>query len=233
MENLLNFIKTYEQGVNEEQIRIMNPTLTKESLVKYLNGLIKSNNITVYKNGNTIFYKAVVNASDDYETLIINLIAQSGTEGMWIKEIREKTNMPQNLILKILSSMENRRVIKSIKNIKNNRKVYVLYDIIPSDAITGGFWFNDNEVDVECVKNVGKIVCNYIKQKTFIDNENAINKYSNNPSLSEITEFINTLNFLNSKVKDEELKILLNTLVYDEKIELLMDQGIERYRYLK
>ncbi|WUR04197.1 DNA-directed RNA polymerase III subunit RPC6 [Vairimorpha necatrix] len=233
MEKLLEFIKTYENGVTEEQILIMNPNLNKESLVKILNKLIKNNTLTVYKNGPKIFYKAIINASDDYESLIINLISQSGTEGLWIKDIREKTNMPQNLILKMLSQLENKRIIKSMKNMKNNRKVYVLFDVIPSDEVTGGFWFNDNDVDVECVENVSKIVYNFIDKKTRIDEENAMNKYSNNPSLLEITEFINTLNFLNSKVKETELRTLLFTLVYDNKIEALNDQGTERFRVLK
>ncbi|KAK6090681.1 hypothetical protein P3W45_000404 [Vairimorpha bombi] len=230
MDTLLSFIKTYENGVTEEQILIMNPSLTKESLVKHLNSLIKNNSITVYKDGSTIYYKAITNASDDYESLIINLISQSGTDGMWIREIREKTNMPHNLVLKMLSNLESKRIIRSIKNIKNNRKVYVLFDIIPSDEVTGGFWFTDNDVDVECVDNVSKIVYNYIKKKTLMDSENVLNKYSNNPSLSEITEFVNTLNFLNSQVKEAEMRYLVNTMVYDDKIELLMDEGIERYR---
>lgn len=233
MNRLLDFIKTYENGVTEEQILVMNPTLNKESLVKILNNLIKNNNITVYKNGTTIYYKAIINASNDYESLIINLISQSGTEGLWIKEIREKTNMPQSLVLKMLNIMENKRIIKSVKNIKNNRKVYVLFDVIPSDDVTGGFWFNDNDVDIECVENVSKIVYNYIEKKTKTNEENAMIKYSKNPSLSEITVFVNTLNFLNEKVKEEDCRTLINTLVYDGKVEFLNDHGIERYRSLK
>ncbi|EQB60203.1 rpc34p [Vairimorpha apis BRL 01] len=232
MGDLFEFIKSYENGVTEEQILVMNPALTKEMLVKNLNNYIQKNNITVYKNSGKIYYKAILNATDDYETLIISLISASGTEGMWIRDIKEKTNMPHNLLLKILNTLENKRIIKSIKNIKNNRKVYVMYDIMPSDEITGGFWFIDNEVDFECVENVSKIVLNYIIKKTKVDNENAINKYSNNVSLSEITDYINGLKFLNSTVKESDMLILVNTLVYDEKLEKLNDQGIQRFRAL-
>lgn len=232
MKDLLEFIKSHENGVTEEQILVMIPSLTKEQLVKSLNNFIKSNSITVYKNLGKIYYKAIVNASDDYETLIISLISQSATEGMWIRDIKEKTNMPHNLLLKILNTLENKRIIKSMKNIKNNRKVYVMYDIMPSDEITGGFWFVDNDVDFECVENVSKIVLNYIIKKTKVEDENCINKYSGNVSLEEITDYINGLKFLNNNVKESDMLVLVNTLVYDDKLEKLNDQGILRFRAL-
>lgn len=229
MENLLEFIKNYEEGVTEDQIRVMNPGITKEALVELLNQYINANKITVYKKDNTIFYKYTSGTSDDFESLLLNLISQSSTEGLWFKEIKDKTNMPHNLAMKVLKSLENKRLIKSMKCVKNNRKVYVLYDLVPSDDITGGFWFNDNDVDVACVQSIYKVILQFIKQNTFIEDNDSLNKYSNNPSVYEIADYINTLKILNSEVKESDLLVLLDVMTYDNKIEKLVDGGIDRY----
>ncbi|KAF9764802.1 putative DNA-directed RNA polymerase III subunit rpc6 [Nosema granulosis] len=229
MDSLLEFIKNYEDGVTEEQIRIMNPSLSKESLVEMLNTFINSNKITVYKKDSAIFYKYTAGTSDDYESLLLNLISQGGTEGLWFKEIKDKTNMPHNLAMKVLRSLENKRLIKSMKCIKSNRKVYVLYDLVPSDDITGGFWFNDNDVDGACVESVYKIVYQFITQSTLVEDKDCINKYSNNPTVYSILDYINTLKILTSEIKECDLKVLLDIMAYDNKIEKLIDGGIERY----
>lgn len=227
MEKLLETIKASEEGVTQESLREGEFGLTKEEMVGYLNKLINSNEITVYKKGAAIVYKYTGTTGDDYEALLLNLI--SSKEGLWLKEIKDKTNMPHNLAMKVLKGLENKRLIKSMKCVKSNRKVYVPYDRVPSDDITGGYWFTDNDVDLECVESLSQIVLNFIKQKSFVDDSNCMNKFSNNPNLYEILDFLNGSQVLTTEIKEEDLKTLLDVLAYDGLIERLDDCGIERY----
>jgi DNA-directed RNA polymerase III subunit RPC6 len=225
MNTLLDFINNYDEGVSLDQIRISLPNLSKEHLVDFLNKLINSNKITIFKKDGLVYYKST-SGSDDYESLLLNLISQSSTEGLWFREIKEKTNMPHNLAMKILRNLENKRLIKSMKCIKNNRKVYVLYDLVPSDDVTGGYWFNENEVDLECVQNIFKIVYQFIKKNTFIEDPNCLIKINNCPTLYEIGEYLNGLKILNYEIKEKDLKSLLDVMIYEDKIEMIEE---ERY----
>lgn len=52
-----------------------------------------------------------------------------------------KTNLAQPQITKILKALENRQLIKSVKNVNNpGRKIYMLYELQPDQELTGGAW---------------------------------------------------------------------------------------------
>lgn len=45
------------------------------------------------------------------------------------------------------------------------RKIYMLTGIAPSVELTGGPWFTDNELDVELVETLKKVVRKFLQQK--------------------------------------------------------------------
>lgn len=56
--------------------------------------------------------------------------------------MKNKTNLAQPQITKILKTLESRNLIKSVKNVNNpSRKLYMLYELEPSREITGGAWW--------------------------------------------------------------------------------------------
>ncbi len=61
--------------------------------------------------------------------------------GMWTKDMKTRSNLTQPQITKILKTLESRDLIKSVKSVSNaSRKVYMLFDLVPSAEITGGAW---------------------------------------------------------------------------------------------
>ena len=53
--------------------------------------------------------------------------------GIWTKELKQKSNLPQAQISKIFKTLEARKLIKSVKHVaQQNRKVYMLYELEPS-----------------------------------------------------------------------------------------------------
>ena len=52
-----------------------------------------------------------------------------------------------------MKNLEKKLLCKSIKPINNkNRKIWLLYDMKPSEEFTGGIWYKDNEVDNELIE---------------------------------------------------------------------------------
>lgn len=228
MRSILDFISENAGGVTEEQLSRAFPHLSKVETARELNECLKSQRISLFKERGVLYYKLSPASTDDYELMVYNLIEQSGSEGVWLKIIKDKTNMPHNLVGKVLRSMENKRMIKSVKCLKNNRKVYVLYDQTPSEEITGGAWFHDNDVDTECVRRVLEIVKLFLDRATV--RGDGLVEYDKNPSLEEIMEYIRGLKILSIPLRLSDLKTLVDVLVFDGKAERLCDGDMCRYR---
>ena len=54
----------------------------------------------------------VISRNSFYFQQIYNIIQDSGTQGIWIKDIRTKCNLHDNIITKIVKKFENKKVIK-------------------------------------------------------------------------------------------------------------------------
>ncbi|KAH9411524.1 RNA polymerase Rpc34 [Ordospora pajunii] len=233
MQDILEFIKSHAKGVTEQEITQNFPQLSKIEIAKELNICLKQQQISLFRENGVLHYKSLAINGDDYELMIYNLVSQSGGEGVWLKTIKDKTNMPHTLIGKVLRSMETKRIIKSVKCLKNNRKMYVLYDETPSEEITGGTWFHDNDVDFECVSKILEVVLLYLEKNTVSEDGLTLPEYEANPTLDDILEYIRKMNILSIPLKRGDLEVIADILVFDGKAEKLCSETINRYRVIK
>lgn len=235
MNNITEFLGGFEDGATEDQLCDNFPKLKKIELATALNTLLQSNQIEVVTIDGRIRYKAVQNRTADYEVMILSLLGQTGSTGMWLRDIKTKTNIPHNLILKILRNLEAARKIKSLKSVKNNRKMYMLYNVKPNDDVTGGVWFSNNDVDLIFVNRLMDIIYHYCQRK---EEAYALQRMDCLTRLTDLKEFI-----ANSKISEVELSVndlntLVDCLVYDGRMECYtLDDGIAlrtlRSEYLK
>ena len=62
--------------------------------------------------------------------------------GVWTRDIKLSTNIPQHTLTKTLKILEQRNLIKSVRSVvSKSKKLYMLYDIVPAKEITGAFLF--------------------------------------------------------------------------------------------
>lgn len=231
--SILEFIRGHPEGVVEEDLSLEFPHLSKADIARELNGCLKQQAISLFRDKGALYYKPSPVNVDDYELMIYNLVSQSGSEGVWLKVIKDKTNMPHNLVGKVLRGMEGKRIIKSVKSLKNNRKVYVLYDQVPSEEITGGTWFHENDVDVECVTRIREVVQVFLEKSLSPAGANELPEYEDNPSLEDIMDYVRKLSILSIPLRNEDLETLVDTLVFDGKAEKLWSGSVCRYRATK
>ena len=101
------------------------------------------------------------------EKLVYQVIEDSSNKGIWIRDIRFKSNLPHKQISKILKTLESKKLIKSVKSVSAARKkVYMLYDIVPDESLTGGAWYsNDQEFETEFVDILNHKCYQYLQHK--------------------------------------------------------------------
>ena len=69
---------------------------------------------------------------------------------------------------KVIKSLENKRFIKTIKNVKfPTRRIYMLSELNPSEEITGGPWFSDAELDLDLVEALADLAIKFISDRSW------------------------------------------------------------------
>jgi DNA-directed RNA polymerase III subunit RPC6 len=104
----------------------------------------------------------------DTEKIIYNIIKAAKNKGIWIKEIKSKSNLHTQLVNSNIKSLEKKGIIKSVKSVKTpTKKVYMLTELEPSVELTGGAWYTDQELDVEFIDQLSSQLYKYIATKVF------------------------------------------------------------------
>lgn len=81
--------------------------------------------------------------------------------GIWTRDIKIPTNIPQHTLTKILKILEQRSLIKSVRSVvSKSKKLYMLYDVTPAKEITGGPWYSDQKFDHEFVNELENYIVN-------------------------------------------------------------------------
>eukprot|EP00511_Aplanochytrium_stocchinoi_P007573 CAMPEP_0204846604 /NCGR_PEP_ID=MMETSP1347-20130617/2121_1 /ASSEMBLY_ACC=CAM_ASM_000690 /TAXON_ID=215587 /ORGANISM="Aplanochytrium stocchinoi, Strain GSBS06" /LENGTH=308 /DNA_ID=CAMNT_0051987245 /DNA_START=46 /DNA_END=969 /DNA_ORIENTATION=+ len=185
------------------------------SLVPVINDFLRNRRLQLFQNADaSLFYKVqTAEVAKKYEGLdqnhmmVLQEITQSGNKGIWLKIIRLKTRLAQYEISKILKNLEKRCLIKAVKSITSkNKKVYVLYDVIPAREHTGGPWYTDQEFDEEFVGFVGKWIKNVIK-------------VNGSCSITELADMLKSAKISKIELSQEDLKSVIDMLIYEGEIE--------------
>lgn len=82
----------------------------------------------------------------------------------------------------------------------------MLYDVIPAKEITGGPWYSDQEFDHEFVGELGNFIVQVVKNIGMAD-------------LNTILEKVRISGISKVELSPEELELVVNTLVYDYRLE--------------
>ena len=94
------------------------------------------------------------------------IIEDVGNKGIWTRDIRTRANLTNTEINKILKTLESKKLIKSVKSVaQSKKKVYMLYDLVPDESLTGGAWYSDQEFETEFVDILNMKCYQYLQKK--------------------------------------------------------------------
>jgi DNA-directed RNA polymerase III subunit RPC6 len=179
-----------------------------------INRLLSQRKLQIFKDGETLVYKEVkqdeavkFKGLSSEDLLVYQIIQQSGNTGIWTKELKQKSNLPQTQISKIFKSLEARKLIKAVKHVaQQNRKVYMLYELEPSREITGGAWYTEHEYDAEFIHVLREQCVKFILARGKV-------------TLEDVCDFVKRTKLSHVDLGQEEVLQIVNTLVYDGEVD--------------
>lgn len=184
-------------------------------LVPIINALTKEARLIMSKTGDELIYKLVNEETaskfvglDVQARLVYQVMEEAGSTGIWTKDLRIKTKLTRNDLVKILKNLESRKLIKQVQG-KSKKKCYMLYDLKPSDEVTGGPWYTENEFDHEFISELRMFIMHCVRR---LNGGKGV-------TMKEISEKMKIANVSRVQLKTKEIQQLIQTLAFDYMIE--------------
>jgi DNA-directed RNA polymerase III subunit RPC6 len=197
-------------GVSEERYR--------DELVPFINQKVASNLIQLFKDvkaGENVVSYVLMKTEDaqkfeglsSEQRLVYDVCDRASNKGIWTRDIKLATNIPQHNLTKILKLLEQRKLIKSVRSVASkSKKLYMLYNATPTKEITGGPWYTEQEFDQQFIDELSKFIIKAVGSKS-------------KANINEISEIVKSSGVSTVELTLEELESVLNTLVYDGELD--------------
>ena len=175
-----NFLRLLElaqlklNGFTDKDIVAKLPNLIGTQKATVVNNLLIRGNLEIFTHSNgSLIYKLkdpskvkIAKGSDNEEKVVYSIIEEAGNKGIWIRDIRIKSNLSQTSLSKVVKNLETKKIIKSVKSIAAARKkVFMLYELQPDRSITGGSWYQDQEYEAEFVDILNDCCYKYLQKQ--------------------------------------------------------------------
>ena len=222
---ILEQCKLHPEGIPDGDLaaKISHIPVTDRAVA--INRLLSQRKLQIFKDGESLVYKEVkqdeavkFKGLSSEDLLVYQIIQQSGNTGIWTKELKQKSNLPQTQIGKIFKSLEARKLIKAVKHVaQQNRKVYMLYELEPSREITGGAWYTEHEYDAEFIHVLREQCVKFILARGKV-------------TLEDVCDFVKQTKLSHVELGQEEVLQIVNTLVYDGKVDAHEELDLDEAR---
>lgn len=217
---ILDVLRKHPDGCNQEAFDRELSSIPLQARADALNRLLSKTRIQLFNVNNCLVYKEVSvedaarfrNLSAE-ELMLYQVIKTAGNTGLWTKDMKFKTNLPQPHITKILKTLENRKLVKSVKSVNNpSRKVFMLYELEPSRELTGGAWYTENQFDAEFIEVLREACFKYIQ-------------HQGDTTVQDVAMFIRNKGFSKVDLREEDIHSIINTLIYDGRVDQVDGEG--------
>jgi DNA-directed RNA polymerase III subunit RPC6 len=102
--------------------------------------------------------------------MVYNYVAEVERGGIWKKTIVSKTNLHENTVTKSIRELISKNLIKEFKSSKNpSKRMYVLFNLEPSEDSTGGNFYKDGDLDEGLVNTLGDLIVRLVEAKSWVE----------------------------------------------------------------
>ncbi|KAJ3128561.1 Chromodomain helicase DNA binding protein, partial [Physocladia obscura] len=242
--------KEINEGASENVIVNEFSELSKNEIVNLVNNLSEQGLVEFVTVGKQLLFKArdeneAIKTRDlsQTEIIIYNLIKNEKSKGIWTKEIKTKSGLHQQIVNECIKSLEKLRLIKGTKSVKHpTRKLYILFDLAPSEELTGGAWYTDSELDVPFIEGLAEMTFKFISTKSWPKSTTATIAVSGTlmtssselifppdhqayATTSDVHNFLKRSGVLKISLTLEDVQMLVDRLWYDGKIVRIRRAG--------
>ncbi|TKR59309.1 hypothetical protein L596_028999 [Steinernema carpocapsae] len=230
---ILTLVQRSESISDVELAKLTEGVYTSEERVQGINRLLAAHKIDMINGLRGKFILRLKKQTSQRfqsaeEQAVYEAIADADSAGIWIRDLRERTGLPQMQLTRLLKAMEKQKSIKSVKTVGNTRKCYMLFDIQPDESLTGGAFFSDQQIDSQFVEMLVQVSSSFLKARRKM----AEDKHPGDPLAQREASFVRSeeiATYIRSKgVSKVELTVLdvesvLNVAVLDGHLERRTD----------
>lgn len=233
--------KTKPDGISNDDIKQIFPDKNIEEIAVALNTCLKNGSLELFQTKDNLLYKykdpskkSVAKGSDSEEKVVYKIIEEAGNKGIWIRDIRFKSNLNITQLNKVLKSLETKKYIKAVKSVSASRKkVYMLYDLEPDSTVTGGAWYQDQDFESEFVDVLSQQCTRYLVQRAEEAEKDGGPLLVRNKSYAtpnDVHKFIAELGISKVSLSISDIESILYTVVLDGNAERILGPD-EKYLY--
>uniref|UniRef100_A0A5B7AYA9 Putative DNA-directed RNA polymerase III subunit RPC6-like n=1 Tax=Davidia involucrata TaxID=16924 RepID=A0A5B7AYA9_DAVIN len=151
------------------------------------------------------------------ENVLLNLIKSKEDMGIWIRDMKRETNLPENVVTKAVKSLLAHKLIKEVVNIQSKgRKHYMAAEFEPSKELTGGTWYVGGNLDTAFI-SVLKDSCLKIIRKLKV------------ATLEGISDFFKRNKITTVECTTPQIAEILRSMVLDNEIIEVKSTGLGEY----
>ena len=125
---IIELVTEFPQGVSDKVLIANMPTVDPKARAMVINKLLMAEKIDLFNGKDGLLYRkrepsrAGSIAGDQEEKVVFKIIEGAGNIGVWIRDIRAKSNLGQTQLNKVLKSLETKNLIKSVKSVNASKK---------------------------------------------------------------------------------------------------------------
>ena len=214
LEKTVKILRASPDGVLQEDLSTQlnsSPELTSELIKRLLEyrclKISKSSTGSLtYQYQNPEDQKILQSLSGE-EIKVYQLIMEAKNQGIQSNDIKESLDVKGPQLNKILGKLEKRNLIKSRKSINvKNKKIWFHANAEPSEEITGGIWYTNNEFNKELINALYSATLDYIQA------QGTANK-------NQLIVALKSLNIVNKDLTEANVQTIINLLIFDDKIQ--------------
>lgn len=243
-QKIIALAQSRPKGIADKDLADEMPDLQPIQRAQIVNKLLSQGYFELFKQGGSLFYRLkdpqkVAKGADNEEKIVYKIIEEAGNKGIWTRDIRFKSNLMHTQLQKILKSLETKKFVKVVKSVAaSKKKVYMLYNLKPDESITGGAWYQDQDFETEFVDILNQQCYRFLEQKRekmkICEAGPIAARNMTYASSKEVCKFISDLGISKVNLSVVDMEMILNTLVYDGKIErILSGDGNNLYRVIQ
>lgn len=229
---IIELCHQFPHGITDQVIQNEMPHIEAQQRAVAINRLLSMGQLDLLRSNTGLLYRikdsqnaGKMKGSDNQEKLVYQIIEDAGNKGIWSRDIRYKSNLPLTEINKILKNLESKKLIKAVKSVAaSKKKVYMLYNLQPDRSVTGGAWYSDQDFESEFVEVLNQQCFKFLQSKAETARESkqnpVIQRNSSFASSHEVWKYICELGISKVELSMEDIETILNTLIYDGKVEM-------------
>ncbi|XP_077427985.1 DNA-directed RNA polymerase III subunit RPC6 [Vanacampus margaritifer] len=222
----------FPHGITDEVVQNDMPHLDPRQRAAAINKLLSLGVLDLLKNSSGLLYRlkdatsaSKMKGSDNQEKLVYQIIEDAANKGIWSRDIRFKSNLPLTEINKILKNLESKKLIKAVKSVAaSKKKVYMLFNVQPDRSVTGGAWYSDQDFESEFVEVLNQQCFKFLHDKAESAQDSTqspmMQRSTSFATSHQIWKYISELGISKVELSMDDTETILDTLVYDGKVEM-------------